>query len=172
MLRSAKACPSVTGQQDFVMQFATVAALVLSALTGSASSWSKPESMAGFEGLREEAQHLVDTERSRKRRHHFCAVVERRKLAPGQRTDRPVQGWLYWPEGHWLYNIGPTDFPPLRDADIWDGGSIDLIDGVVRNERDRKGGYDRRVSWTVVQHIIDACRANGSNFVVEKRRAG
>lgn len=153
-----------------------LAALLLTSAAADAGTWRKPDGDPGYEGYRTLAQELVDESDSRARAHHLCFVVERITPAAGtpeeQRRSRSEHGWLYWREGRWLFDVGPTGFPPLSGTAIFGGGSIDLAHDVIRSERDRVGAFDRRTTRTFVQRITAACRVHGTSFVVRRQAAG
>ena len=151
---------------------ALLAILLLALPPTDATVWRKPDGVRGFEGMREEMQHLVDTSgRGAPKIQHLCAVLEDRSAVPGQDSDSPVIAWLYWPAGGYMYAFEPTALPPISDMNMLGSATVNLRSGVVKSKRDIRHGYDRRVPKSFVTRIAEACRVHGLDLTMEKRRA-
>lgn len=140
-------------------------ALFLTAAAANPSSvtWRKVESVKGFEGMRAELQRLVDSPDNKAAINHLCVVV---RIPAKPDTIGPV-AFVHMPEQAWIYAFNPTAYPPIDDASIWGGASIDLKRGVVPTERDIKGGL--AVTRAYVDGIIAACDHHGESLVLRKR---
>ena len=124
--------------------------------------------MKGYEGMRAEMQHLVDSDPDTKARiNHLCVVVEDNSDDPKNHPTVPILAYVHWRERGWLYAFDQTAYPPIDDASIWGGASIDLKHDVVAHASEI-GGSTRRVERAFVDRIIRNCAEHGESLVIEK----
>ena len=141
--------------------------LAVAARSG-ATTWRKVGTVKGYEGMKAEMQHLVDTNpNSRSRLNHLCVVVEDDGDDPKHHPTVPILAYVHWREHAHLYAFDQTAFPPIDDASIWGAASVDLRKDVVRTAREIHGSTNR-VTRAFVDGIIDACAAHGDSYVMEK----
>ena len=154
------------------MKAVLVSMLLLAPLSGAmTTTWRKVGDVRGFDGMRAEMQHLVDSDPdTRTRTNHLCVVAadDSATTPPG---NAPIVAYIYWREAAYIFAFGQTRYPPIDDAAEWAGGSIDLKHDVVPTDRDIKGSI-KRVSRPFVDRIIRACADYGDSYVIEQHRRG
>lgn len=148
-----------------------LAASPTAASPASGPVWRKPESMAGFRAMRIVAERRVREDAPNTRGvQHLCAVVED---PTGQNRDSvtmPVTAWLYWPGKSYLLAFSRSAFAPWEEPVGSAMQSIDLKHEVFARAAVAAGSI-RGVSRSVPDRIIAACRAHGTSYTIENRRA-
>ena len=141
--------------------------------TAMATRWTKIDAVSGFSGWRQELRRLVDTQ-GRSRVNHFCVVAEVFRPPRGVGDARPPAeerlARVYWREGRRLIAWDPSE-RAVDSTSARPGNDLDLFRD-VRATQAEVGSSTYLVTRSWVRTIVDHCRAEGSEIIVLKGKAG
>lgn len=128
----------------------------------TATHWTKIDGYHGFQGWREQLQHMAD-QGSHFPVSHFCVIVATGSTAPPD--NKFTWAYVYWREAAQLYTFGQSD-EAMSDMTEFKA-PLDLKKDVVATERQLKGS-SYRVTRAWVADVLRHCATAGTQIVVRR----